>query len=339
MAIGLEGIFLPGDPVIDKLSAAAAIRRALGEELPIVGFWRTNEDPSEAVKREWAERGIIPIDIGSEKYRKVGRRSALERIIEVYELPLTPALAELRDIINENNKTGKLRDGGYAIAQLVREAYNLECDQAEVSERVIHAVRVWLDVHDRESCIMHGFPEGSAAEALATRVKENTKTFSVHEYLVNMVILGEPEATMIERAGWFANLQDDVRERRRRIRRAWQNREHSWQEHSFAGGSIFVLETDDRFLAREGFAVYRDLLVLIVRNSRGNFKLLSRGTAVSMQDVAAELKQREPELWFYQPEQELVVNGTHSLAEVRPSALEASQIVEIVRRRAVRKRR
>lgn len=330
------GIFLPNQPPIDKIAAVAVVDMYVQPGIQVVGFWKTNQDPSEAQMAEWEERRILPIDIGSGKYHSVGSGSALERIVELLRIETDKTLDRLITIINNNNRTGYLKGGGHAISWILREAYKLGEDIGEVVDRSRHVVKLWLETSG-VSCPC-GAELDDRCGKLWDRVCENRSTFSLAEYLHNMKIAGVPASEIYERAIFFHAIEERARKEQRCAREMLSEptnyRAFLLEQASCRGVSI---TTDNPYVAREVFRVMPNTCVVVCRSSKGNVDILTRG--LDMESVAEALKRDEPDRWFYDIRIQGILNGTLSLSEVPATGKSVADIECLVRMLARRARR
>lgn len=337
---GIGGVVLPYRPVIDKIAAKAILSWWTGEEVPVVDFWKTNLDPSKEQMEKWRKDAIVAIDVGqSQKYHNSGFQSACEALVKKFELPMDVALRTLIDHININNATGVLKSYPLSAVWLLREAPKVGCDQLEVVSRVEHVIHVWLRAFQKERSKEHVRGDILKPRVLERVLSGGFRTLTLSEYFVNAVAMGTKPRTIVEHVEFFLNIHDDTKRRIEAARMAWNSRKVPGFCQTFrlakAGCAAVFIVTDDEYLPREGIKYYP---LVVVKNSRGNFAVLSRGS-MDLFDLGTALMKREPGRWIHDPRQGggLVANGTALLPDVVSTDLSDEEVIMEVSRLVVKK--
>ena len=329
------GVIMLHEPQFEKIAARSIVQRFLGYALPVVILWQRNDEPSEEIFRQWLEGNLIPIDIGQNKYHTRGTRSALESIIEDYEIPLEPALKQLLEIVNKNNLTGYLKGFHGSIVWTLRELYKLGCNQREVIGAVNDVVEAFLDAFDKpalpgEEAVLTGLVSGLIGKDF---LKSNFAPFTIPRYMRDLWRLGVPVEEIVRRAKYFAEGWQSAQSMRARTQEQLLSGENYEVFYNFefpTGQRGGLIKTDSPYLSRE---LVQQFDVAIIKNSHGNVRVQTRGgpQKVYLAALARELEKQEPGRWFHDPRLPACFNGTRQY-QVRPTSLNAEQFVEMIRR-------
>lgn len=334
-----KGVVILNKPPIDKIAAAALVETTLGEEgeVATVYFWNHPACPDEQLAA-WRAEGILPIDLGQEKYHHQGVGSATEYVARVLNINLgeRPEVRRLIKLINENNRTGKLKGSHMSIAWLVRELYEIadygypEYTQEEVVARAKHVVHAFL-VADKTAG-GQTMPGKEEIQKLRAEFPElcgqtqicNFAPFTVGRYLRDLWRSGQYTSSQITIwVRWWLNAWDRVR----RIMDAAEAEARTVSRYEFRAGGLRgrTINSDDKFVVR---GASRLCDVLITRNSTGHVAILTRGLDVA--ELAGELEKREPELWHHGESAGQLVNGGLIYSGQPPTKLTLDELVKLV---------
>jgi hypothetical protein len=320
----MSGVILPKDPTLDKIATYAFLRIAQ-PDLKIHDYWRTNEQPSDGQLSDWKEKGIYAIDVGDEKYTKVGSKSALARVIDKNFFEVTPRVEALVGVIARNNETGDLKGRHLSTALVARDAPLLGRDGEDTIRRIADQIECWLS-----------YPGSTDVD----KIWHDPMTFTIPEYLHQTEELGGIETTEIsKRASWLADVWRDGQREREVAREVWK-RKKFWQSSKAACGTPVIFhkqnEEDSPFLASQVFKVFSEgkmrELVYCTRNPDGRITIMTRG--MDMERVCDKLKQLEPSLWLYDNRFEGCFNGSRAYCDVEPTELYDEEILSIIHEHA-----
>lgn len=330
-----KGIVLPFKPPIDKLAAAAIAEMYNPEAFASVEYWMRNDVP-EGMLAHWAERRILTIDIGADKYHVAKVASATELIVKRYSIQLTDGGKKVLEMINRNNKTGNLKGNYMAIPHLLREMYELNDFEAHHLKVVAHAMYVVntliraFDLKERR-----GFDDMPPQLA---QMRENLKRcndapFTVGRLLRDMWQLGASEVDIVHHVAFWIDGFAQLVQERKRGEREFEQLEGAGLENFKAGKFTgIVLRTDDRFIAKAAAKAkehdQEKYGVRVVVNSDGHISVITYGRNISA--FAAELARIEPGRWYHQPKTGCVLNGSVQYKEVPPTALKPSQLIAML---------
>ena len=116
-------VVMPAKPPIDKTASLALVDRRMSEPVEEIVFWGSPKCESSQLEM-WMGKGILPIDLGEEKYNKhqeVG--SAAEFLAKKLQFDLKSSERALLVMLGENNRSGKLKGYHMSAARTLRELY------------------------------------------------------------------------------------------------------------------------------------------------------------------------------------------------------------------------
>lgn len=301
------GVVLIVDPQFDKIAAKALLDQHFGYSLPVFQYWDTNEDPTPEILQIWRDNCVIPIDIGSNDYKRRGTGSACESVVIDFEIPRTAGVSTLLSLVNQNNQTGFLKGRHESIVWTLREMYDLGYDPAIVVKVVSDVVLTFLD----------SFPssQGEGAE----------KEFTVKDFELRLTALGVDLETVKSKAGFFRSAYYKAKAEQKRAERD-TNMGRGFTAKRFGPGVLVVLEKDDRYLRRVLASRYS---LIIFRNPSGNVTIQSRN-GVKLVKLADELKRRESELWFYDHRLPACMNGRKKRVAIPATRITNDELIQLV---------
>lgn len=315
----VQQVVMLKNPPIDKIGAVALLERAMRRAeksdkfLAPLRFWAKKECPEDQIEK-WVRAGIIPIDLGKEKYNRVeGIGSATEFVAEKFGIELSYGEGRLIELLGRNNKTGHLKGQYFAAAWIIRELYeSTNEDPAEIIRRTSHMIHMWIVMQESSPV------EGRTVESLREHfpdlaeltAKCNFADFTAGRYLRDLWLSGDFTDEEIRAfVEWWIEADERVR---KQIARAEEELKHMPRN---IGGRCYefrVYSANLRclYLATSGAALTKvaarqyDLLVV---NDDGHVSVMARGFDVSK--LAAALMELEPGLWYHQPGTGNVING------------------------------
>lgn len=309
------------NPPIDKAAAQAVVEIAQGgNHLAIEDWYGENTCPDAQLQR-WEAAGVLPIDIGSEKYHgKAG--SATEFVIRKLGIRRTPAINRLIQVLDENNRTGYLKGATLSVAYVMRELYESEeYDAADVVARAVMVVKTWLWDHSYDP--LEGRDDAAfEAEPGLTEIRDATRgdycDFTVGQYARALWRSGRSVPAISEAARfWIAGCTVVGREMAEA-----QNfilRDHAQNPDEFEinvpNGKLWGrwIETTNSRVTK---AASRNYDVVVVRHAkRGHVSIMTDGLDVSL--IFGELIRREPDCWVRSGG--AVINGGRMYRDVKPT--------------------
>lgn len=320
----------PERPPIDKVGAFVLVERRQRAPIVNIAFWG---NPVCSVRQldGWRANGILPIDLGEEKYNRPKNNvgSATEFIAKNFFLDLSPAEQRFVFLLNEHNRTGKLKQYYMSAAWLMRELYELEEDHAEIIFRMAHVIEMHLEEEEKERIAER--TDEKMREVFPSYLEEVKKCgfapFTPGRYLRDMWRLGIESDDIREKVEWWI-------QRWHRVQAALERAEETlrsmdWRGKEYCVGNAFklrFLETDDKFLVKKAS---RSCDVLLTQGSSGYVAILAYGCDVRA--LGAELAKREPDRWHTAETQGFVLNGGRMYTEGDLTELSRHELLQIIR--------
>ncbi len=325
-----RGVVMLNKPPIDKIAAMAVLERAQGSEVEVTALWDENSCPEEQM-RKWESEGILPIDLGDDKYHvginEVG--SATEFVLRHIVGCETSAEGVLVEMLDKNNKTGYLKGPFMAIAWILRELYELdECDQREVIKLAAHVVRVFLEAEDGVGIDKNRDDAGLSKfeDLLEKTAKCNFSPLTPASYLKDLWRLGYAEEEIRERVIWWIDGWKKVKAKMAEADEEIEKLDLSKVEN-IAGMTVFFLETNNKFLSK---LVAKKVDVLVVKNPTGHAAILAY--RFDQTGLADELLRHEPGRWYYQETTGMLINGGVIYKGVQPTSLGAVDFIALLKK-------
>ncbi|MBI2625425.1 hypothetical protein HYW68_00030 [Candidatus Parcubacteria bacterium] len=343
-----RGVVMLHKPPIDKIIALVLYERTLGMALGVAEFWRTVTCSPEQMLR-WELGGLIPVDIGDEKYHRTRFGSASERAAAFIRRELSPGESRVVALANENNRTGSLKGSPTSVAWSVRELYEfVGRDHREIIRRAAEVIHAFIRVEDGD-----GKHDGSRTkEGLASAfpvlceevAKSNFAPFTAGRYLRDLWLLGyEPEESVrywlhawhLARAACEAGRKayEEIKRQTKPFEAGvFRGLAFSTRGISFAIGQESVL--GDRFIVKasgcDKDGAGRPPL-RVIKNPDGH-GLIIGGRGVDFSALSAALEAGERERWFYDEGQGNLQNGGQQYTDVPPTRFSLEELVELLRK-------
>jgi hypothetical protein len=323
------GAAVPYKPPIDKIVAYYLLLAHNDLPFDSVVYWTRNEC-SEKQFAKWRDERICPIDIGDRKYHEAGVGSATEFVVTQFDIQLSPAQNRLVEMLNKNNATGNLKQGGWdAIAFLLRELYELTDDQQfhfKVMDKAAHVVMCFTQVEDGQIAQ----PLDGLEEALPDLVERFKKTvhmpLTLGRYVQDLWLLGNEPAQIREHVRFWTDGAAELQRKLAEGRKAFD--ELQPKDEFFAKGNKgIVVKSDDRFIAKAAIKC-GDYMIRIIRTAAGHVTISTNG--LDLGKVAEELTRREPGRWYYQAKMGALINGGPQYIGVQPTNLQPRHFIGMI---------
>jgi hypothetical protein len=342
-------IVLPARPPIDKLVAYKRVQLDREDDVRLeVAFCDVNE-PTPMHLMVWG-RSCSPdqapylLDVGSKKYHKLGSSAAeVEKMLADTEN--TRIYNRLVNLINENNRTGKLKGYRHSVAKLIREAYHVMLN-ADLSQEVVFD-------HGMDVVNAFFFPknqrEWSAlfTDADYSKLKELWDGFNVSEaeilpftlplYFKQLFMSGRKEGEIVEKISWWI----DKAKRIAAAKYAAQKKQYFCKPFNMPNGKQGCL-THVKSHFEAGAAQYQltgsgKFAVGIFRNELGqvHIKTSFKHKGISLKAVYDVLNEIEPGRWYYENrfnngQSEMLMNGSDQFTGIVPSNIPDHLLINIV---------
>ncbi len=329
--LDFSGVILPRKSPFDKIAALAVLSRHNRRDIESLRYYTANECSEEQFKAWDAER-VYPIDIGHRKYHKAGAKSATAWLASRYLLPLSRGEQELLRLVNENNRTGNLKQGGdMRIAFLIRELYELDESDEWALEVIIECQNVilsYLDVEDGMAVRSADEPMDEALTHLAKKLaKDSEKPFSLGRYLRDLWLLGGSSEDIQRRVAFWRDNSQRLERERARAKGEFALMERN--EFGIGDMKCLVLRTSDHFLAKAA-ARSKQYWARIIIADDGHVAISTEG--LDVRGLAAELTQMEPERWYANNEMGALINGGPQYTSVEPTKFGAGMLIKLMRK-------
>lgn len=316
-------------PNLDVVVAYTLLEEALSASLEVT-FESRNLMLSDDEVRDLAARGVFTIGVGKgrtyEDCKVDGKTFGSETSLLLYGVRSHECLGndgsvrELETWMDRDNADGRLtKKQPYSAGWIMHQAFRLGYDHQEVVNRVAHVVRVLIDStrmkkEKRPDLGMHEAAKKCSAMAMLSR-GDYYGPFTVRRYIRDMFMLGYDEKDMVAKAGWFIEVHEKAKRREVAAKKVAETAKFDafcLSRHQEFGTWA---ESDDPYLmSRLG----QDKDLVVMRNSNGNVIMMSREFDFS--DVACAFGEKEPDLWYFDADRNILANGTESEPAV-PTAL------------------
>lgn len=318
--IRFHSVVLPFQPPIDKVCAMAVAELSLGYELDVHTFWAAN-DCSDDRLRSWEAEGILPIDLGSEKYHGQAG-SATEYLVRKLSVPETRPLRLLLIRLAKNNADGYLKTPRLAIAWTLRELYELEeYPQRDVVRQAIHVIKLWFWVHDNKP-VERRTASSFEAEPTLMEVRRSVGNqcqldFTVSQYCLHMWLAGYSPKEIQEFASFWINGDAFVRRLIVEAEARFAGEYGRHLDEFVVGPERFRCRWLESGRSHEVKAASRKYEVLVAKHPKtGHVSLMTAG--LDMANIHAELDRREPGQWHLSAGN--VINGGRMYQATRATA-------------------
>ena len=305
-------------PNLDVVVTYALLQEIVGAPLKVT-FGSRNLALSDTEAADLAAAEIYTIGVGRghgyEDKQLNGRTFGSETSLFLHShesLRDDGSLRELGVWMDRDNEDGRLtKKQPYSIGWIMHQAFRLGYDHTEVVDRVAHTVRVLIDSNrakkdKRPDLGMHEAVKKCSAMALISG-GEYYGPFTVRRYVRDMYMLGYEEKLMVAKAGWFVRVHDEAKKREAAAKKVAETAKFNSFLLSRRQEFGTWVEGEDPYLMSR---LSQDKDLVIMRNPKGNIIMMSREFDLS--DVALAFIEKEPNLWYFDRDRNILANGTES---------------------------
>ncbi len=338
-------IVFPANPPIDKYVAARRVLNDNTQYQVVVEFCNVNQPTSEHLAK-WSARcspGVEPylVDIGDKKYHGLGS-SAAEVELAASETRESRILRHLVDLVNENNRTGNLKNRLHPIAKIMRDAYHVmngnDSSQTVVFDHGMDVVNAYFMDHGRRSWDTLSNPEYAELKTLwdGFNVSENeVLDFTLPLYFKQLFTSGRSAEEIVEKISWWIKKAKMAADRRAAIR----GTKYEIRKFKIQGYAAGLVHITDYFEAEEApYKLFGDktleLSLLIIRDAQGHVHIKSsyRYPGINLDKLFEVLDKLEPGLWYFEKRFKagpMIMNGSRQFTGVASTELSDGDICQL----------
>jgi hypothetical protein len=330
-------IVVPARPPIDKFVAVWRVRHDNSQYHCIVEFCDVNQPTAEDMARWQAmcSQDIEPylVDVGDKKYHQLGS-SAAEVELTASETRSNRTLMQLVSLVNENNRTGNLKNRRYAIAKIVRDAYHVmnsgDGSQSVVFDHGMDVVDAYFMDHGSRAWGTLSNPEYTALKQLWDGFNVSEKEvldFTIPLYFRHLFMSGRSTDEIVTKIDWWIDKMKRIEARRAAIK----GTEYKIRPFKIQGHAAGLVHVTDYFEAEEvPYKLFGDksleLSLLIIRDELGHVHIKSsyRFPGINLDKLYELLNQLEPGLWYLEKRFKagpMLMNGSRQFTGVTVSQL------------------
>lgn len=319
--MAIETACLRNWPNLDVVVSYTLLQEALSASLEMT-FGSKNLMLSDDEVRGLATSGIFTIGVGKgrtyENCKVDGKTFGSETSLLLYgmrsheRLGNDGSVRELGVWMDRDNADGRLtKKQPYSTGWIMHQAFRMGYDHAEVVNRVAHVVRVLIDSSrakkdKRPDLGMHEASKKCSAAALLP-AGDYYGPFTVRRYIRDMFMLGYDEKDMVAKVGWFVEVHEKAKRREVAAKKFAETAKFdvfclSRQQEV----GTWIEGNDPYLMSRLG----QDRDMVVMRNEQGNMIIMS--TTFDLSDVASALIEKEPDLWYFDENRNILANGTES---------------------------
>lgn len=336
MSGGAVSFLIPRSPTWDKLCALyLEVRAHTGEQV----VWDVRPlTESGRIRIVFEDEPDIPPDVVDvdvrQKYNRDGRYgSATQRTVQRHGIDL-PGMAHLVEVLNDNNRSGKLKDQPMSLVKLIRDLNNVGARTPSIAERLKVVVWLW-------PAVQAFFSAAEIDEALVVHMPH---PFTLPYVRDLMALAGWEPAGQ-----WVGMIEGRFDRVERRQAAAAGDINHvmlsadsfevplyrSPAEQGVEGPASAVahwIESDNTRLAAEYWQHPRAGVLLVVRRRTGHVAVFCRGQQdfTKLYDV---LNRGEPGRWYLQSREgrsPMLLNGSTSRAAQR-TGIDKRILIDMIR--------
>lgn len=330
-------VVVPAKPPIDKYVAYKRVELDRADSFRLkVAFCDVNQPTDEMMARWQAmcSPGVEPylVDVGDKKYHKIGS-SAAEVELMSSETRSGRVIKRLVELINDNNKTGNLKNRRYSIAKLVRDAYHVmnggDVSQGLVFEHCLDVVNAYFTDQSRRAWDSLSNPEYAALKALWDGLNVSEKEvldFTIPLYFKQLFMSGRSAEEIISKIDWWIDKAKRIEARRAAVKGA----EYKVCPFKIQGRAAGLVHVTDYFEAEEvPYKLFGNadlaLSLLIIRDENGHAHIKSsfRFPGINLDKLFELMDKAEPGLWYLEKRFKagpMIMNGSRQFTGVAPTA-------------------
>jgi hypothetical protein len=339
-------VVVPARPPIDKLVAYKRILLDQGDESRLlIEFCDVNE-PTDAHFDGWRAKcspGVEPylIDVGKKKYHNLGSSAAqVEKLSSTTESGVI--FNRLVELVNENNRTGFLKNPRHSIAKILRDAYHV-MNSGSASQEVVfdHGMDVvnafFFHQNKREWDSLFSDPQYLELKELwkgFAVMEEEVVPFTVPLYFKQLFMSGRSEQEINTKIGWWLYKVKSI-SKHREVAKEKKYRLYDFAVQNKRVGIIHVGNYFEAAAATYQFVGSGRLAVGIIGDERGHVHIqTSIRHKVDVADLFAYLNEVEPGLWYYEQRfrAKMILNGSPQFTGVTPTSLTPNEFRQLALR-------
>jgi hypothetical protein len=285
------------------------------------------------------------IDVGDKKYHKsAGSAAEVEKMAS--DTTEGRTFNYLVELVNENNRTGKLKSYRHSVAKMIRDFYELPGGLLGPSQEFIfdHGMDVvngfFLRPNDRAWADLFEKPEYADLRKLWDGFNVSEKEvlpFTLPLYFRQLFLAGRSPAEITEKITWWINKARQVETLKATAKLKVYNvtrfANGSKQFGYVKVGGTFESEAFSYLWVGSG-----RLAVAIIRNERGHVQIRSsfKHPGANFDALAATLDNLEPGRWYHEGRfsggnVQMLMNGSPQFTGVTPTALSDDELIMLVR--------
>jgi hypothetical protein len=341
-------VVVPARPPIDKLVAFKRVQLDLRDEVRLeVAFCGVNEPNSEhlALWQSNCSAGRTPylIDVGKKKYHKLSSSAAqVEKMFS--DTQSGSIFNKLVELVNQNNKSGFLKERRYSVAKILREAYHVmnggEYSQEVVFDHGMDVVNAFFFIQNRrEWNTLFNDPQYLKLRELwygFNVIEKEILPFTLPLYFKQLFTSGRSEAEIISSITWWldkaqrvASAHDSARNKTYRPRLFHIQRK--------AAGLIHINGHFEAEAAQYQWVGSGKFVIGIFRNDLGqvHVKCSVKHKGIDLYPFFVELKKLEPGKWYLEQRFKgipMLMNGSSQFFDVTPTTLSDDDLIEMASR-------
>jgi hypothetical protein len=340
-------VVVPARSPIDKLVAYKRVELDNESRFHLaVEFCDVNE-PTEAHLSWWGSKcspGVGPylIDLGGKKYHHHGN-SAAEVEMMSSATHSGRVYNHLVELINQNNKTGFLKNAPHSVAKIIRDAYHVmaggDDSQSLVFEHGMDVVNAYFFHQDKRSWDALSEPEHAELKKLwnGFGVKDsNIQDFTLQRYFRQLFMSGRSQQEIITKISWWLDKERRIAQRREAAKAKTYTPCTVRHIGKKTIGLIYVGDSFEGLAASYQQIGSGNLAVGIIRNELGQVHIASsfRHKGANFNALYAELDRREPGLWYLEGrfgngQDPKIMNGSRQFTGVRPTRISDGELLRL----------
>lgn len=338
-------IVVPARPPIDKYVAMRRVWLDNSNDFRLtVEFCDVNQPTPEhlAYWRSKCSPDVEPylIDVGEKKYHQLGS-SAAEVELTSSETKNRKTLNYLLGLINDNNRTGNLKNRRHSIAKLVRDAYHVMNggyrSQGVVFEYGMDVVNAYFfDLDKRAWDTLSAYANLQELWNGFGVTGNEVLDFTLPLYFRQLFMSGRSAGEIVQKISWWLDKAQRVAVRRAAI----EAKSYQPQMFLIQGRPAGLLHVEDYFEAEEApYKLFGDkklgLSLLIARDELGHVHIKSsfRYPGMDFDKLYEVLNRREPGCWYLEKRFKagpMLMNGSRQFTGVTPTAISDDKLIQLV---------
>lgn len=346
-------IVIPFAPTIDQSFAAfLTIPFVVTNKSEIKYYFSRTSKPDfnfrKRVERIADVGKIILIDLGKQKYRGFAP-SASQLVVNEFEaLQSDRQVQSLVDQINENNRTGFLKNNKYSIAKILRKIYYLDCEmsmsdsEAEAILRRTYKVfranflkpkRLWNEINNEENAALKELWRSFGVNNL------KVKDFTICKYFVQMFEGGVETKEILSEIDWWMDQQGFIAEEESKAKAVCFAPKTFALKKSAIGISIEVKNQFESEAFINEYMKSNSYTVGLIRSCTGHAFINCNSTkfSVNLNNLYNFLNEAEPYKWHVikRNNGQMLMNGSPQFPGVKSTKFTSEEIEQYITKYAI----